>query len=131
MCEYCGCQSLTSIAELTREHDAVVALISRVRSARGEGDTAGTAAPARRIAAVLEEEHRRIGAVLAEAGGGVPADPARPDRLLDVLALLREHILKEQDGVFPAAPATLTAEQWEDVEAVRARAGSALPRPAA
>ncbi|MFH8443044.1 hypothetical protein ACH4D3_17655 [Streptomyces sp. NPDC018026] len=84
MCEYCGCQSLTSIAELTREHDAVVAMAAEF-----------------------------------------------PDRLLDALALLREHILKEQDGVFPAAPATLTTEQWEAVEAGRARAGSALPPPAA
>ncbi|MFA3878061.1 hemerythrin domain-containing protein [Streptomyces sp. MMCC 100] len=157
MCEYCGCQSLTSIDELTREHDAVVALFSRVRTARGTGDTVTAAGLARRIAAVLaphtqveehglfpamaaefpdriaalEAEHRRIEAVLAEAADGVPADPARPDRLLDVLAQLREHILKEQDGVFPAALATLTTEQWEAVEAVRARAGSALPPPAA
>ncbi|WP_217168071.1 hemerythrin domain-containing protein [Streptomyces sp. AC512_CC834] len=157
MCEYCGCQSLTSIDELTREHDAVVALISRVRKARGEGDAVAAAGLARRIAAVLaphtkveehglfpamaaefpdqiavlEAEHRRIEAVLAEAADAVPADPAWPDRLLDVLAQLRDHILKEQDGVFPAALTTLTTEQWEAVEAVRARAGSALPRPAA
>ncbi|MDX3114222.1 hypothetical protein [Streptomyces scabiei] len=37
----------------------------------------------------------------------------------------------EQDGVFPASLATLSTEQWEAVEAVRATAGSALSRPAA
>ncbi|GAA2574479.1 MULTISPECIES: hemerythrin domain-containing protein [Streptomyces] len=157
MCEYCGCQSLTSIDELTREHEAVVALISRVRTARDQGDTVAAAGLARRIAAVLaphtqveehglfpamadefpdqiaalEAEHRRIEAVLAEAAHGVPTDPAWPDRLLDVLAQLRDHILREQDGVFPAALATLTTEQWEAVEAVRARTGSALPPSAA
>ncbi|MBQ0827098.1 hemerythrin domain-containing protein [Streptomyces tagetis] len=157
MCEYCGCQSLTSIDQLTREHDTVVALISRVRTARRSGDTAAAAALARRIAAVLgphtrveeeglfpaladdfpvqiaalTEEHRQIEAVLGEAEGGVPADPAWPDKLLAALADLREHILKEQDGVFPAALASLTTDQWEDVEAVRARAGSALSGPAA
>jgi hypothetical protein len=42
---------------------------------------------------------------------------------MEMLALLREHILKEQDGVFPAALAFLDAEQWEAVEAIRARVG--------
>lgn len=45
--------------------------------------------------------------------------------------MLREHILKEQDGVFPAALATLGTEEWEAVDKVRAEAGTALPRPAA
>lgn len=54
MCEYCGCQAVTAVAELTREHDEVVALISRVRSARGVGDVAKPAELARSIATVLE-----------------------------------------------------------------------------
>ncbi|MFF9404933.1 hypothetical protein ACF1B0_05245 [Streptomyces anandii] len=35
--------------------------------------------------------------------------------------MLRDHILKEQDGVFPAALPLLGTEQWETAEAVRAR----------
>jgi hemerythrin-like domain-containing protein len=157
MCEYCGCQTVATIDELTREHDEVVTLISRVRDARRDGDITAMAELACRITAVLvphtqveeqglfpamtlefpdhiaalEAEHRRVEAVLAEAARGVPADPAWPDRLLEVLALLRDHILKEQDGVFPASLATLSTEQWEAVEAVRAEAGSPLSRPAA
>jgi hemerythrin-like domain-containing protein len=149
MCEYCGCQSLTTIDELTREHDTVVALISEVRTARQQGDAALMAQLARRITAVLtphteveehglfpamaadfpdqiallEAEHRRIEAVLAEAADTTPSDPAWPDRLLSVLAVLRDHILKEQDGVFPAALAMLDPEQWEAIEAVRRHAG--------
>ena len=65
------------------------------------------------------------------ATNGVPADPAWADRLPEVLALLRDHILKEQDGVFRASLATLSTEQREAVEALRAEAGSALSRPAA
>ncbi|MEU4262783.1 hypothetical protein ACYCCF_29645 [Streptomyces argenteolus] len=61
----------------------------------------------------------------------MPADPTWPGRLLDVVTLLREHILKEQDGVFPAALATLSTEQWEAVEAVRAEAGGTLSPPPA
>ncbi|CAM5297724.1 hemerythrin domain-containing protein [Streptomyces hirsutus] len=47
------------------------------------------------------------------------------------MELLRDHILKEQDGVFPAALSVLSTEQWAAVDAVRDEAGGALPRPAA
>lgn len=153
MCEYCGCQSLTAIDELTREHDTVVNLIGHVRDAHRDGRVTRMAELAREIAAVLgphtqveegglfpamaaefpekiaalEAEHRRIEAVLAEADGPFLADPTWPERLLETLAQLREHILKEQDGVFPAALAVLDPEQWEAVEAVRARVGSLVP----
>ncbi|MER6526801.1 hemerythrin domain-containing protein [Streptomyces sp. NPDC001508] len=158
MCEYCGCQSLKPIDELTREHDEVVRLISHLRTAHQEGGVARMAEIAREIArvlgphteveehglfpalagdfpdqiAALEAEHRRIEVVLAEAADGVtPADPTWPDRLMEAMAMLRDHILKEQDGVFPAALANLSTEEWEAVEATRARAGSTLPQPTA
>ncbi|MEU9244242.1 hemerythrin domain-containing protein [Streptomyces shenzhenensis] len=158
MCEYCGCQSLASIDELTREHDEVVRLISHLRPAHEAGDVARTAEIAREIATVLaphtqveehglfpamaadfpeqiaalEAEHRSVESVLAEAADGTtPSDPAWPHRLMEVMAMLRNHILKEQDGVFPAALANLGTEEWEAVEKVRAEAGSALPPPAA
>jgi hemerythrin-like domain-containing protein len=153
MCEYCGCQALPAIDELTREHDMVVGLISRVRGAHLTHDVAELAVLARAIAtvlaphtvveeqglfpalaadfpdqvAVLHAEHRRIEAVLGEASAGIPADPSWPDRLVETADLLREHILKEQDGVFPAALAGLSPEQWEAVDAVRLRVGSELP----
>src|SRR5690349_7205485 len=147
MCEYCGCQAVTAIEELTREHDVVVAGIGRARSAYAAGDAARMAALARQIAVVLgphteveeqglfpllagdfpahvaalRSEHRRIEAVLAEAADGTPADPAWPARLIATLDLLREHILKEQDGVFPAALTSLSGADWDAVDAVRAR----------
>jgi iron-sulfur cluster repair protein YtfE (RIC family) len=152
MCEYCGCQALVPIDELTREHELVLSLISQVRPARAGGDLPLMADLAQRIAAVLgphtqveeqglfpalaaefpdqiallEDEHRRIEAVLAEAAAGPPADPAWPGRLAEALAELRSHIFKEQDGVFPAALASLRTEDWVAVEAARARAGSLL-----
>ncbi|GAA4951672.1 hemerythrin domain-containing protein [Streptomyces caelestis] len=156
MCEYCGCQSLTAIDDLTREHDAVVDLIGHARDAHRAGDTDRMAELARRIGAVLEPhtqaeehglfpaltdefpermaaleaEHRRVETVLEEAAAGTPRDAAWPDRLVRALDLLREHILKEQDGVFPAALAALSTEQWEAVETVRARVGTRMRQPA-
>lgn len=152
MCEYCGCQVITAIGELTREHDAVVNLIGDVRTAHHAADLTRMAQLARRITTILgphtavEErglfaalagdfpdhvtaltgEHRRIEAVLGEAAGGVPGDPTWPQRLLDSLEMLREHILKEQNGVFPAALTSLGTDDWEAVDAVRAAVGSRL-----
>ncbi|MFI6586102.1 hypothetical protein [Embleya sp. NPDC050493] len=40
MCEYCGCQSIDAIAELTAEHDSVVNLMSNVWTAHRSGDIA-------------------------------------------------------------------------------------------
>lgn len=149
MCEYCGCQALTTIDELTREHDLVVGLISEARSAgkdvprlaRLARDIAAVLGPHTRVEeeglfpaladdfpdhiAALRAEHRRIEAVLDEASAGTPAAPDWPDRLAGTLAMLRQHILKEQDGVFPAALATLSTADWEAIEKVRAQAGPA------
>lgn len=151
MCDYCGCQAVTVIEELTEEHDRVVALISDVRTAHESGDVAGLAGLARVIATVLdphtqveegglfpplaadfpeqvatlEAEHRQIAHVLDEAAESVPADPDWPDRLLETMHLLREHILAEQDGAFPAALSHLDAADWEAMEQIRRRVGTA------
>lgn len=156
MCEYCGCQALAPISDLTREHDLVLTLVCEVRAAQAAGDGPRMAELASRIAAVLgphteveegglfpalaaefpgqiailEAEHQRIAAVLGEASPGLPEDPAWPDRLTTALALLRAHIHKEQDGVFPAALASLSTADWEAMENIRARVGSLLPSPA-
>ena len=157
MCEYCGCQSIAAIGDLTREHDAVVDLIGEVRSAHRAGEVQAMVAGARRIAqllgphtaveeaglfpamaadypdqiADLSAEHRRIEAVLAQvaasADGTAPSAPEWTQRLMDALDVLRHHILKEQDGVFPAALAELSTAQWEAIDEIRARVGSALP----
>jgi hemerythrin-like domain-containing protein len=153
MCEYCGCQAVTAIDDLTREHDLVVNLIGDVRAAHAGADTARMAELARQITAVLrphthveehglfpalaadfpdhvaalQADHRHIEAVLGEAAAGTPADTAWPGRLSTTLDLLREHILKEQDGVFPAALANLDTADWDTVDAIRATVGSLLP----
>lgn len=179
MCEYCGCQALDSIAQLTAEHEEVVNVIGLAREAIAAADVVAAAAHARTIAHLLEPhtaveeeglfpalardfpehvehlvgEHRSIEAVLAEAilagadvagavlvptvpaatTGSGTATPARLDvawleRLGDALHTLREHILAEQDGAFPAALGALDTEDWDRVDAVRARVGTRLDR---
>jgi hemerythrin-like domain-containing protein len=147
MCEYCGCQQIAVIDELTREHDAVVALLRQIKSSLAGQRLADAAACCREISSilaphtvveeqglfpemtaefpdhieVLRSEHRKIEQALGEVSDGVPDDPTWPDRLLGAFVMLREHILKEQDGVFPAALAALDPDQWERIEAVRAQ----------
>jgi Hemerythrin HHE cation binding domain len=53
MCEYCGCQALGTIEELTQEHDLVISLMGEVRAVHARADTAQMAELARQIAAVL------------------------------------------------------------------------------
>lgn len=157
MCEYCGCQAVPTIRDLTREHDLVVELIGEARSVARHAALPELAELSCRIAAILgphttveeeglfpaldldfpghiailRDEHRQIEAVLDEARLGIPADPAWPARLIAALGLLRQHILKEQDGIFPAALATLHPGDWDTAEAVRARVGSLLPQSSA
>jgi hemerythrin-like domain-containing protein len=152
MCEYCGCQDVTAIGDLTREHDEVIGLMAHVRAAHTAEDVAAMAELARRISeilrphtaveeeglfpllapdfpdqvAVLCAEHRQVEAVLSAAAVGVPTDPGWPQALLAVLQDLRVHILKEQDGVFPAALTSLDANCWDAVDAGRARVGGVL-----
>lgn len=153
MCEYCGCQAIPAISLLTQEHDHVASLISQVRAAHEQGDVAEMAALATRIAAVLgphtavEEEglfpalagefpdqvdrlvgeHRQIERVLGDAAGAVPADPAWPAQLMMALWQLREHILDEQDDVFPTALSRLEPGDWDAIDVVRERVGTTLP----
>ena len=74
---------------------------------------------------VLLGEHALVHAVLLDVEAGSPAGDWR-HRLGEALHTLREHIAKEQDGLFPAALSTLTTDQWETAERVRAEVGSPL-----
>jgi hemerythrin-like domain-containing protein len=152
MCEYCGCQALTTIAELTVEHDVLVNLSGIARRALLAGDLDDAAKQTRAMGAVLgphtrvEEEalfpamteefgghvrallseHRFIEGVLEESVEQTPIDPTWPGRLERALVMLREHIFKEQDGLFPAALASLDPTEWDQLDAVRLRVGSGV-----
>ena len=133
MCEYCGCQQIATIAQLCREHDAVVTQVGRIQSGRAghrrEDIATGSGRPwISSLHAVVEQEglfpemsdefpdhikvlrfeRREIEKVLRVAIHGIRDDRTWPDRLVAVLHLLRGHILK--DGVFPAALAVLGAD---------------------
>ena len=146
MCEYCGCQALEVVAQLTREHDLVTELIGRIRLSVGADDRVSTRLLCRELRFLLgphivveeqglfpelqdeygehmdglRKEHADLDAVLADV-----ADHGEwSEELLEALTALRLHILKEQDGVFPAALAALSADAWSRVEQVRTEAAA-------
>lgn len=150
MCEYCGCQSLRTIDELTREHDAALEHVRNAERAAAAGDLPAALADAAALqlllaphtaveeeavfpalarehpehVAVLVDEHRIVHAALADLAAGTDDDWAQ--QLIGALAVLRTHIAKEQDGLFPASLSSLTTADWELAECVRIRVGSTV-----
>jgi len=144
MCEYCGCQAVAVIDELTREHDRALDHVRAAEHAARAGDLAAARAACLGLGQVLgphtaveeqglfpalardfpqhvhdlEAEHRRVEDALAGLDG--PRATWAAD-LRDAMGVLRKHILKEQDGVFPAALGILTPSQWDALESVRGR----------
>lgn len=163
MCEYCGCQALTPIAELTAEHDAVVALIGQASVGLRDLGLAAAVPYLEQIVDLLKvhtlveesglfpalagefgshvgrlvEDHRSIEeAFRAVVACNEVTNPVVERTLVDALYRLREHILAEQDGAFPAALAILSPQQWDHIVGVRraaveARLAAPGPQPIA
>ena len=153
MCEYCGCQAIAAIELLTREHDVALDHIRRATQAIAVRDLRVLRSACAELAAVLaphtavEEEalfpalradfpdqidvltteHRAFERALEQILGCSRVDDGSLDRLRTALDLLRDHIRKEQDGVFPAALSTLTPDQWDQLDTVRQGFRSTLP----
>ncbi|KJE19755.1 hypothetical protein FF36_05954 [Frankia torreyi] len=147
MSEYCWCTATPAIEDLIREHDELVELSAEAREAYRRGDLESLIDCCARIStvlgphtvveerglfppmaaefpekiAILRGEHRRIEAVLAGAADGTArTDPTWAALAVEMLTLLRRHIVKEQEGLFPAALAVLSNEQWDMLTAIRA-----------
>ncbi|MGN0065865.1 MAG: hemerythrin domain-containing protein [Nocardioides sp.] len=139
MCHYCGCRQIPLIRDFIAEHEEISALgakavrelgrgevdlaqadVDRMRDLlashwRGEEDGVFVAmAAADELYAdyirPLEDEHRELGAFLAGIDLRRPEDVARFTRELDDLA---EHIVREEDGLFPATLVTLSGPEWD------------------
>lgn len=146
MCEYCGCQEIPAIAALTAEHEELRSIAAEAVVATRGGDHGAAVAAIGRLAARLaphtriEEEglfpamaaeygahmasligeHRELEATLTILATAAHCDQSWVERLDGAVADLFNHILREQDGVFPAALASLAPEQWDRLDAVRA-----------
>nr|WP_299037961.1 hemerythrin domain-containing protein [uncultured Pseudokineococcus sp.] len=135
MCSYCGCRDVVLIGQLTAEHEAVVNAGGLLQRAVAAGEThravrlleelesllhPHTALEERGLFAELRQdevftehvdrlcgEHRDLDERLAVCRGGDWSG------LEALLFALREHIEKEENGLFPAALTSLDGDQWE------------------
>ncbi|MCA0294371.1 MAG: hemerythrin domain-containing protein [Actinobacteria bacterium] len=139
MCSYCGCDSIEVIGRFMAEHVEIINATGVLRAAVHSGDP-GALASARGVVAellwphtVAEEaglfrvmaqdevyaghiatlcgEHVTLGDLLAAL---TPGDDAAMMTFEDAL---RDHIDKEDNGLFPAAAIALDGPQWIEVHA--------------
>lgn len=151
MCEHCGCQAVAAIEELTREHDRLLDHVRDAERAARDSDIEAARQACHRLQVILvphnaveekalfpamarefpdnmhdlEREHRHIDDAVEALNAPEPPETWGAD-LAEAMTVLRHHILKEQDGVFPAALATLHVSEWEAVDDARAAVGSGL-----
>lgn len=138
MCDYCGCRSITIIGRFAAEHEEIVNAMGVVRRAAVDGDLSATRAATEALTALMEphvssEEHSlfaelrsnpeftdQVDRLCAEHDAIAEAVARVAEGALDTATalekLLREHIDKEEFGIFPAAAIALDGPAWERVE---------------
>ena len=155
MCFYCGCREVPLIREFIGEHEAAADLAADLGQALRAGEVAESGRLLGRLAELLaahwrgeedglfsamhgEEvyagyiddlvaEHRELGELLARADVRRRADR---ERVLAGIERLHRHIVKEEDGLFPASLTALSGEQWDLAFAAWRRAHPDAPLPA-
>jgi hemerythrin-like domain-containing protein len=138
VCSYCGCRALASIAQLTAEHEQIINLMGDVRRAAGTADptaldpatTALAAALGRHTAGeelslfaelrddpVLGDHVRALCSEHVDLDAGVALlQHGSTAAAHDLEDLLRHHIDKEENGLFPAAAVSLDGAAWDRVD---------------
>ncbi len=142
MCDYCGCRTQPSIAQLGEEHDRIESVAGDLRAAHTRGDRDGAAAIASALLALLdphvareegalfpelaeagashhvrrlEDEHEELDLALRPIAEGA-ASATEWDALPRAIDELRRHIWTEEFDVFPAALQLLDPPAWQRVE---------------
>ena len=138
MCSYCGCRAITMIGRLSTEHVAIINATGALRRVALDGDGAGAATAVEVLAALLDPhtrgeeqglfaelrldedfaghvdalcaEHREIDARLAKVAAGDHAE------VQELENLLRRHIDKEENGIFPAAAVALDGAAFDRIQ---------------
>jgi len=145
MCDHCGCKTVPLIRELMEEHTALLDQSVLIRHALGAEqwelaeslvivftdalrdhvarEERGVFQAMRETGDFLEEvdalagEHVMLDRALARLDPGVPDDLPRGFGAL--LEDLREHIQREELGIFPVAVVTLGSSGWDTVGRAR------------
>lgn len=137
MCSYCGCESIEVIGRFMAEHEGVINACGDLRRAIATGNPVTVTVAATTLAGLLDPHTRaeEVGlfAILAEDGeftehiARLCAEHVDLDHLLGQIAAggyeafpaferaLRDHIDREENGLFPAAAIQLAGPDWDRV----------------
>jgi hemerythrin-like domain-containing protein len=137
MCSYCGCRNIPMIAKLTKEHEDIAACAYKLTAAYREGDVAAGRVAAQELAGKLNPHARREeNGIFAELKKDdlftdhveeLCAEHDDLDRYIDAIIagdlsytpglvlLLKNHIDREENGLFPSALTYLSDDQWETI----------------
>ncbi|WP_139722333.1 hemerythrin domain-containing protein [Serinicoccus chungangensis] len=138
MCTYCGCESIEVIGRFMAEHTEIINAAGQLRRAVEGGDQGAVRGACDKVAALLhphtnaEEaglfsvmrrqdeftehidslcaEHTTLDEQLAAVRAGDYG------RFLEFHHLLRHHIDREDNGLFPASAIALDGPDWEEID---------------
>lgn len=145
MCSYCGCESIAIVGRFMAEHVALVNASGDLHRACTDGGAATVEAAARTLAGLLDphtraeeaglfhllrddpefteyiaqlcDEHDALDAGLA-AVVSAPDDASRAAAYRAFEVLLRGHIDREDNSLFPAAAIRFAGPEWDEVAAL-------------
>ncbi|QDO88704.1 hemerythrin domain-containing protein [Ornithinimicrobium ciconiae] len=148
MCSYCGCQSITVVGRFMAEHDEIINATGQMVRAASSGDAETVRATAQVVARLLHPhthaEEVGLFAVMREQEEFTDhidvlcGEHTSLDELLELVAngdfarapefelALRNHIDKEDNGLFPAAAMSLDGTDWERVDETTPEAQEAI-----
>lgn len=137
MCSYCGCESIEVIGRFMGEHVEIINACGELRRAVQDGDRAAVGGKAAALAGLLGPHTRaeEVGlfAVMARDDeftdhiARLCAEHASLDEALLAIAegswaefaaferALRDHIDREDNGLFPAAAIAFAGPEWTEV----------------
>ena len=140
MCSYCGCESITVVGRFMREHVEIINAGGALRRAGESGDAERVhesvvtlrgllgphaAAEEAGLFAVLAEDEEftdHVRALCAEHGTLHDlldrVDAGSHSLVPDLEKMLRAHIDREENGLFPAAAIAFAGPEWERVVAL-------------
>ena len=146
MCSYCGCEAIDSIGRFMAEHVEIINVAGQLRRACLRNDAAGARTHAVELARLMAphtgaEEVGLFTVLRRQEEFEQPvtrlcAEHVLLDVLLDALAQgdlsvidrfvddLRDHIDREENGLFPAAAVSLTGPEWEEIDAMTPAPGT-------
>lgn len=137
MCSYCGCRALTEIADLTAQHESLINATGPLRKAAAAQDQDAIKIHIASLVAILDPhtsqeelgvfaelkkraeftehvntlcaEHDYLHSLFARVAAG------EMDLAETAIAALRDHIEKEENGLFPAAAVEIEGPLWQEL----------------